>query len=145
MPSKEYQRAWRARHIDKCRAYSRAYGMRNRARLNAEARAKYAANPALAQKERARKLQRRYGITIEQFDAIFLSQGSCCAGCGSTDPTKGWRPNKRTQHAWCFDHNHKTGKPRGVLCYPCNIALGILEDNFNTLITLAKYVKKHAR
>lgn len=41
-----------------------------------------------------------------------------------------------------FDHDHTTGKFRGWLCGRCNVALGMVKDNSETLIALAEYIKK---
>lgn len=70
----------------------------------------------------------RYGITAEQYDAVFKQQGNCCALCKSTKPGgKG---------KWHIDHRHVGDKPsgfiqtrdpslfRGILCHRCNIAVG---------------------
>jgi hypothetical protein len=65
---------------------------------------------------RNRRYVRLYGITKEQKDGMLLRQGGCAA-CGATDPgaIKGWQ----------VDHDHVTGKVRGVLCHPCNTTLGM--------------------
>lgn len=62
----------------------------------------------------------RYGITPEQYDAMWSAQGECCAIC------------KGTEHrgvSWHTDHDHVTGKVRGILCGPCNNALGLFKDD----------------
>lgn len=41
-----------------------------------------------------------------------------------------------------YDHDHSTGKFRGWLCGRCNVALGLVKDNTETLIALAEYIKK---
>lgn len=41
----------------------------------------------------------------------------------------------------CFDHDHKSGKFRGWICRKCNTALGMTEDNVQTLALMIKYVK----
>ena len=67
----------------------------------------------------------RYGLTPEQFDNL----PDRCEVCGSTANL-------------CIDHNHITGKFRGVLCNNCNIALGHLHDNPEVIIKLFKYIKE---
>lgn len=42
----------------------------------------------------------------------------------------------------CLDHDHKTNKFRGWICHRCNVALGMVKDNSETLIALAEYLKK---
>lgn len=41
-----------------------------------------------------------------------------------------------------FDHDHKTGKFRGWLCFPCNSALGLAKDNIEILLAMVEYLKK---
>lgn len=60
-------------------------------------------------------LWRRYRITEADYDAMVDEQGGVCAICGSDDPQ-------------CVDHDHGTGKVRGVLCQGCNGALGYVEN-----------------
>jgi len=43
----------------------------------------------------------------------------------------------------CFDHDHKTGKFRGWICHKCNITMGLIEDDSNTLIKMIKYINKN--
>ena len=42
----------------------------------------------------------------------------------------------------CYDHDHITGKFRGWLCSRCNVALGMVNDNTETLLALVEYIKK---
>ncbi len=75
--------------------------------------------------------KQRYGITQEQWDAMFESQGRCCKIC------------KGTEHCgmgWNTDHDHKTGEIRGILCRPCNAMLGYARDNVTVLAEAIKYL-----
>lgn len=76
-------------------------------------------------------LQRKYGITIKERNALLRRQGYRCAGC------------RKPKHGhWHTDHCHGSGKVRGVLCRPCNLALGFVRDNPATLRRLASYLEK---
>lgn len=79
--------------------------------------------------KRKTTLKRRYSLTIEQFDDLATSQGFACAICNKI-PT-------RTLHV---DHNHKTGKVRGLLCSGCNTGIGSLKESIEFLNQAIKYL-----
>lgn len=73
-------------------------------------------------KERAKGYGlRRYGITLEQFNAMFEAQGSKCAICSTTDNGVG--------RSFYVDHCHHSGRVRGILCHKCNSGLGAFRDD----------------
>lgn len=93
--------------------------VRQRLRTNPAARAKQNRREvARAQRrrrerpevERARVLRLKYGITLEQYARMFLRQGGGCALCSVP-------PKTRALHV---DHDHTTGRVRGLLCFRCN-------------------------
>ncbi len=62
-------------------------------------------------------LKNHYGMTPEQHRAMYVAQNGCCGLCK--------KPVKYGEiHT---DHDHKTGKVRGLLCCRCNTALGLFE------------------
>lgn len=67
-------------------------------------------------------LRPRYGITIDEYDALAAQQGNVCAIC-EQDPPQGNRILKLA-----VDHDHDTGEIRGLLCQRCNMALHFLEN-----------------
>lgn len=73
-------------------------------------------------------LRRRYGIGQAEFDEMLLMQGGVCAICGASDP----------QHV---DHDHRTGRVRGILCFNCNGGLGQFRDNPVLLAEAITYLK----
>ena len=79
-------------------------------------------------------LKKRYGITQEQYEAILAAQGGGCAICGTKDPGKG-RKN------FCVDHDHKTGKVRGLLCAKHNKMLGLAGDDVELLERSIDYLQ----
>jgi hypothetical protein len=78
-------------------------------------------------------LKRKYGITYEDYETMLANQGGGCAICGTTTPLKG----KRFLNV---DHDHSTGKVRGVLCQPCNTGLGKLQDSTELLQKAIAYL-----
>lgn len=69
----------------------------------------------------ARKPQRakQLGVTDAEYERLLAAQGGGCAICGAT-------PKSRRLHV---DHDHKTGRVRGLLCHRCNRWL----PNFTTV------------
>ena len=88
--------------------------------------------------DRRRHLAIHYGITMEQFDVLFQSQGECCAICKSTDPY-------RNNGNWDIDHDHETGLVRGILCHHCNVMLGSAKENLEVLESAIVYLKYHRK
>ena len=79
---------------------------------------------------------RRYGITPDQFDAMLSSQGGRCAICRK-QPRGDWRNNKFLH----VDHNHTTGRVRGLLCPECNTSIGKMNDSPEQLRRAAAYLE----
>lgn len=73
-------------------------------------------------------LRKKYGITVEDWDELFESQGRACAACFSTSPGMNGKKN-----GWATDHDHSTGLIRGILCNRCNLALGWLGDSHDSV------------
>jgi len=74
-----------------------------------------------------------YGLTPEQYDALLAEQDGKCAICRTDDwPGKG--PH--------VDHEHETGKVRGLLCGKCNVALGNMDDDPARLRAAADYLER---
>lgn len=83
--------------------------------------------------ERDRSLQKKFGITLAQYEAMLQSQGGVCAICG--------RPPKNK--ALAVDHDHLTGRVRGLLCFLCNkFIVGMIERNRIDLAKVAAYLSK---
>ena len=85
-------------------------------------------------------LKRKYGIDLLQYSQMFMAQNGKCAICGSD---YGGHRNGE-QKALAVDHDHKTGKVRGLLCEPCNQGLGKFRDDQNIVLEAFHYLKKHA-
>lgn len=42
-----------------------------------------------------------------------------------------------------FDHNHSTGMFRGWICYKCNVAIGMINEDIGKLLKIKEYIEKH--
>jgi hypothetical protein len=72
-------------------------------------------------------LMHRYGIGADEFDELVKQQGGVCPLCGRENP----------EHV---DHDHETGKVRGILCFNCNGGLGQFRDSIDALENAVSYL-----
>ncbi len=82
-------------------------------------------------------LKRNYGITVDDYDEILGQQDGLCAICGTDDP--------RGKGRFYVDHDHDTGKVRGLLCAMCNTGIGMLKDSPSILASAINYLNKHGK
>jgi hypothetical protein len=110
---KDWQVANRGRHLETQR----------RRRQRPEARAR----------ERAGHLKRKYGITLQEYERLLAAQGGRCAIC---------RRLPRGDISLHVDHEHGTGRVRGLLCFRCNNALGDFGDSRDLLQSAVRYLER---
>lgn len=161
---KQDNRAYYLKNRDKVRAKSALYYAKNREKILSRLAEKHRKNPEIMRKrvnayyhsnpeykektlgysrnwvvknpEQRKKFTRNsriraYGITPERYKEMLNEQGNRCAIC-----------SKENKRAMAIDHDHKTGKVRGLLCDPCNLSLGHIEkDGF--LEKATKYIAKY--
>lgn len=96
--------------------------------------------PTTPLQRRAHRLKNKFGISVQQYDAMYAAQGGVCAICGSAE-TKVIRGQVQRL---AVDHDHTTGKVRGLLCHVCNVALGMLRDSPKLLQKALEYVQHHS-
>lgn len=80
-----------------------------------------------------RYLKSKYNMTLEQYNKMFEEQRGICAVCGI--------PAEGLKYRLAVDHNHITGKIRGLLCFACNTLLGRIENNPRLIPTIMKYLR----
>jgi len=78
--------------------------------------------------------RRLYGISPEEFDELVALQEGQCAICRGDEP--GGKGN------WHVDHDHETGRIRGLLCGDCNLGLGKFRDRPDLLELAAAYLRR---
>ena len=84
------------------------------------------------EKYRSEKLWTKYRITSRDYDELCVAQNYVCAIC--CRPAVGGK-------SLCVDHDHSTGKVRGLLCNNCNMAVGYLADDPLRGESLAAYLR----
>ena len=130
---KEYARQWRQRNLAKEKArladrvktpeykkYQSEYRQANRNKAKAYTKAWQKTDHG-----KNKMLLNRYGITLEQYNQMLEKQLHACAICKEPESQISWGKTKRL----AVDHDHKTGKVRGLLCQRCNTTLGRYEDD----------------
>ncbi len=102
-----------------------------------DTRARIKADPARHEAQRTgarrRHLGRKYGITHEQYEAMLAAQGGVCACCGTSESGR---------DKWLVDHDHTTGRVRGLLCFNCNIGIGKLGDDEAGILRALAYMQR---
>ena len=86
-------------------------------------------------KEISRKghLKRKYSISPEDYNRLMKQQNNKCLICHRI-------PDKKL----FIDHNHKTGKVRGLLCQNCNLMIGNAGEDINILLSGIEYLRRNA-
>jgi len=83
-------------------------------------------------RNRQQALLAKFGITLDEYDALLAAQGGRCAICSSSPKTQ----------RYAVDHDHQTGKVRGILCMRCNHKLlGGARDKIELLVRAIKYLQ----
>jgi hypothetical protein len=141
---KAYALQYAAEHRERCRRHCRTSWAKFREKYVAQKRRHYheirldPARRTLEKERRARiRLLCRYGLTGEQYDALLAAQSGGCAICSTTAGTK----SNPTLHV---DHDHRTGKVRGLLCQNCNTAIGAFQDDPALLRRASAYLETHS-
>jgi Recombination endonuclease VII len=95
------------------------------------------ASPRTKARKAAYWLRWRYKLTVEQRDAMIAAQDNRCACCRTLfGLLKAHRP--------FVDHDHATGRVRGILCVECNTVLGKAADSLTLLRSLVHYLERAA-
>ena len=106
----------------------------------------YQNTPAKKKVARNRMLLRCYNMTLEDYDQMLDKQKGVCAICGESETRRLHGVIARLS----VDHDHKTGKVRGLLCTNCNVGLGYLDNKLwfssaKQYLKKVKYAKRHRK
>ena len=138
-----YAKAWAERNRDKTRAACKRWQSRNPLTVkenNRRSRTKRGKTVHAEEMRQWRKdnpraaksadLKKSYGITIDDYEKMLVAQKGVCAACHG----------KPGQRALAVDHCHESRLVRGLLCHPCNTALGLLRECPNRMNALKEYI-----
>lgn len=87
---------------------------------------------------RVSKLRNAFGLTTQAFDALYQAQHGRCAICGKTEEEAFVICKKKL----FVDHDHETGRIRGLLCMKCNGGLGMFTDSTEMLERALAYLRR---
>lgn len=131
-PLSLFSRDKRRGHANRCKecrkAEVNAWRAKNREKLNATERQRYATSPAKWE----RHLRSKYGIGAEDYAERLAAQNGACAICCVSAEALG--------ETLAVDHDHSTGSIRGLLCAKCNRMLGCAKDRPEVLRAGAEYL-----
>lgn len=129
---REASALWRAANPELCKQMNAARYAANSEQKKAGMKAWYKLNKESVKKRDKYKNLAKYGITVEQYQAMFDAQEGRCKIC------KGL-PGKVSL---AVDHCHATGKVRALLCGFCNTRLAVLESP-DWMALAVKYLEHH--
>lgn len=96
---------------------------------------------------RADYYERTYGVPMSHLENLLAFQNGRCAICSTrwqecAAPKRSRYKSVFVQHLY-VDHNHATGRVRGLLCNKCNVAIAFLRKDPSIVDAAAGYLRKH--
>jgi hypothetical protein len=126
-----YYKANYSKNLEKRKAKDAAWYRANIEKAKASKIAWDKANP-----EKVKEYQlKKYNLTLEQYNSMLEAQKHSCAVCK--------RHESEFNRSLAVDHNHTTLKVRGLLCSPCNQAIGLLQDSRTVVQAIDAYLALH--
>ena len=128
-----YKHEWYVANRKRILAKRKEYASANKAKIAVRNKTYWQKTKNLKRDaKREQSLLRKFGINLAQYDEMLQRQNGVCAIC--LNP-----PKKRNL---AVDHDHRSGKIRGLLCYRCNYGLGWLGDNWEKIQRVYKYFQE---
>lgn len=115
--NKEKYKNYRQKHKEYYKDYGKNYYQKNKEKLRRNAK--------------KQQILTRYNLTPKDFERLLEIQNYECIICKND-----------FEDMPCVDHNHKTGKIRGLLCSSCNALIGMAYENIKILENTIKYLRE---
>jgi hypothetical protein len=149
----EWQKNNRKENPEKVLKRERKYKEANREKINAAQKEKRNANIEEYRKKEAEQREKNrenirinhaawtYGLTKEEYISLINSNDGKCYICGNEEKVID-SVSKKIRRI-CIDHDHSTGKVRGLLCNLCNSGLGKFKDSIDLIEKALDYLKRY--
>lgn len=125
---------WREQNREHYLAYNRKWVKENPDKAKASRKRAYErAKSSIREKSRNHHRKKKYGLSPEQYNAMFDAQNKTCAICKSSEPF--------SKFGWHVDHCHVSGAVRGILCNRCNTSMGMAGDSIERLRAMIDYLR----
>ncbi len=97
--------------------------------------------PDTAEAHRRSVRKHRSGLTNAEYERLLAEQDGRCAICGQPETVS--NTPKGTISSLSVDHDHQTGRVRGLLCHRCNVAIGLLHEDRDRFAAAVAYLDAH--
>ena len=128
---KEYKKQYYIENKDSISEHSKKYYTENKECIKERVRKYRLSNP---DKIKNTALKHKFDITLDEYNVLLNKQKHRCAICKSFDV------GRKDAKYFHVDHDHITGKVRGLLCNKCNTALGLFNEDVTALKRAIKYL-----
>jgi|SRR5579859_1671161 len=115
----------------KTKIYRDRYYAKHKEEIKEKNRLRDLRDPERLKRRKRRSHLKIYGLTLDQYYQMYSTQKGKCAICGISSEN------------FNIDHNHTTGKPRGLLCHWCNLGIGHLRDDINLVRKAVEYLEQY--
>jgi hypothetical protein len=95
-------------------------------------------NKMTREERREYHLQSKFKMSTKEFNELVISQKNVCAICGCSETAKDKIGRIKPLSV---DHDHKTGKIRGLLCINCNTGIGVFKEDKQIMMSAIKYME----
>lgn len=124
------------------RAASRQWTKDNAERVKARNQSARDADPDRKKRDHRQWWLKLYGLTQSDYAALLQGQNGVCAIC--LKPERFIDPRTGEPRRLAVDHDHANGRVRGLLCGRCNRTLGHMDEDIDSLMRAAEYLRRAA-